>query len=243
MSNVLLVGKDLPDSLDFAETLANTGRKVFTTEKLNAETSNFDSANIFKCTWNRNSAISSRALIINAEAKIPPVDEYVIYFDSVYYNSKFSLDRTEDLSPAIDCAISSYQFFVNELLFRLEQKKDPATIVFLVKTAPSKAELIKNPNKTPNTHGSTNIVSAAQSAFISFAENIATLVSDKNYLSVLLGQCTIQNELYNNEKGIAQWVCQSIDTIKSQKKHQNVKQALTWVKAGGKVPTGFLLFK
>ena len=243
MSNVLFVGKDLPDCLDFAEALAKTGRKVFTTEKLNAETSNFDSANIFKCTWNRSSAISSRALIINAEAKLQPVDEYIVYFDSVYYNAKFNFDRTEDLSQAIDSTISSYQFFINELLFRLEQKKDQATIVFLVRTAPSKAELIKNPGKTPNLHGSTNIVNAAQSAFISFAENIATLVNDKPYLSVMLGQCTMQNELYNNEKEIAQWVCQSIDTIKAQKKHQNAKQALTWVKAGGKVPTGFLLFK
>ncbi len=243
MSNVLFVGKDLPDCLDFAEAMAKTGRKIFTTEKLNEETSNFDSANIFKASWNRASAVSARALIIQSEAKLQPVDEYVIYFDSEYYASKFSLDRIEDLPPAIDTMISSYQLFMNELLFRLEQKKEDVVITFFVRTAPSKAELIRNAKKTPNQHGISNIVSAAQSAFISFAENFATLVSDKNYLSVLLGQCTAQNELYNDEKQIAQWLCQSIDIIKGQKNHQNVKQALTWVKAGGKVPSGFSLFK
>mgnify|MGYP007101832641 CR=1 FL=1 len=243
MSNVLFVGKDLPDSLDFAETLSKNNRKVFVTEKLNSEVSNFDSANIFKSPWNRSSAISSRALIINAESKIQPVDEFIIYFDSYYYASKFSLDRTEDLPMAIDTCISGYQFFVNELLFRLEQKKEPSVIVFLVRTAPSKAELINNTKKNPNLRGTSNIVCAAQAAFISFAESIATLVNDKSYLSVLLSQCSTQNDLYNNEKELAEWVCQSIDTLKNQKNHQTVKQALNWVKAGAKISSGFSFFK
>jgi len=243
MSNVLLVGKDLPDSLDFAESLTKNGRKVFATEKLNSETSNFDSANIYKCPWNRSSAISSRALIINAETKFITVDEFIIYFDALYYNSKFNSDRTEDISPAIDSTISCYQFFINELLFRLEQKKEPAFITFLVRSEASKAELIRNSKKTPSAHASSNIVNAAQSAFISFAENVATIVNERNYLSVLLAQCSSQNDFYNNENQIAQWVCQSIDTIKKQKNPQSVKQALNWIKVGSKISGGFSLFK
>ena len=243
MSNVLFVGKDLPDSLDFAETLAKNNRKVFTTEKLNSETTNFESANIFKAAWNRSSAISSRALIINAEAKIPPVNEFIVYFDSYYYASKFNQDRPEEISLAIDTMITSYQLFINELLFRLEQKKDDAIITFLVRTEPSKADILKNAKKTPNQRGTSNVVNAAQSAFISFAENIATLVNDKAYLSVLLAQCNAQNELYDDEKKLAEWVCQSMDAINGQKNHQSVKQALSWVKAGGKVTGGFPFFK
>lgn len=242
MSDILFIGKDLPDSLDFSEELIKNNRKVFTIAKSETETSNFEAENIFSTTWNKSSAISSRSLLIQAETKLHELNEYLIYFDSYYFSTKFELDRTEYISSVVDSLISSYQFFINELISRLEQKKEQSIIVFLVKTYPSKYEMLHNGNKGVNIHPTSNIVNAAQQAFISLAENTSTLVGDRPYLSVLLSRCDYTNELFSNEKQIANWVAQGIDAIKGMKNHQTQKQAETWVKTGAKIPTGLSLF-
>lgn len=242
MSDILIVGKDLPDCLDFAECFVTT-RRVFCVSKEEAETSNFEAEGIFSSTWNRSSAISSRSLIIKAETKLEELNQIVIYFDSYWYAQKFELDRTEDVSTAIDTMIAGYEYFINELLLRLEQRKDPVTVVFLAKTYPSKAENLRSGNKNVNIHPTSNIVNSAQSAFISVAENVATLVGDKTYLSVLLAKCAQDNELFNSDKQLAGWIKESIASIEGFKTHQSAKQACTWIRAGGKVSAGFSLFK
>ena len=241
MGDILIVGKDLPDCLDFAEAFVTT-RKVYCVTRDETETSSFEAEGIFSSTWNRASAISSRSLLIKAETKLEELNEFVIYFDSYWYAQKFELDRTEDVSAAIDTMIAGYQYFINELLIRLEQRKDPATVVFLAKTYPSKVENLRSGNKNVNIHPTSNIVNSSQQAFISLAENVATLVSDKPYLSVLLAKCEQNNDLYNSEKHLAAWVKESLGVIEGFKNHQGVKQACTWVKAGGKVSNGFSLF-
>ena len=242
MSDILIVGKDLPDSLDFAETFVTT-RRVFCVARDEADVSSFESEGIFGSTWNHSSAISSRSLLIKAETKLENLNQFVIYFDSYWFAQKFELDRTEDVSAAIDMMISGYQYFVNELLVRLEQRKDPVTVVFLAKTYPSNVENLRSGSKNVNIHPTSNIVNAAQQAFISLAENVATLVSDKTYLSVLLAKCEQTNELYGSEKQLAAWIKESISVIEGFKTHQSVKQACSWVRAGGKVSNGFSLFK
>ena len=84
---------------------------------------------------------------------------------------------------------------------------------------------------------------SSQTSFISLAENFATLVSDRQYLQVLLAKCDNTNELFESDKQLGTWVKESITAIESFKNHQGVKQACTWVKAGGKVSNGFSLFK
>lgn len=242
MSDILIVGKDLPDSLDLAEAFVTT-RKVFSVAKDDAEATNFEAEGIFGSTWNKASAISSRSLIIKAETKLENMNQILVYFDSYYYGTKYELDRTEDVASAVDTMISSYQYFVNELLIRLEQKKDPATIVFLTKTYPSKYENLHAGNKNINIHPICNIVNAAQQAFIALAENTATLVNDKQYLSVVLAKCDHTNELFNSEKELGNWVKQCFDSVESFKNHQSVKSACTWNKAGVKISNGFSLFK
>ena len=139
--------------------------------------------------------------------------------------------------------ITGFQYFINELALRLEQRKEPVTVAFVVKTYPSKAELLHSANKNVNIHPTSNIVNAAQQAFISLAENFATLVSDRQYLSVLLAKCDHTNELFSSDKQLGNWVKESIGTIEGFKNRQSVKQACTWVKAGGKVSNAFSLFK
>ena len=242
MSDILFIGKDLPDSIDFAEGLASINRNVFTSTKDDSDAENFAAENIFSATWNRTSAISARSFLIKAETKFTDINEYILYFDSYYYSTKFELDKTEYVTAATDSLISSYQLFINELLSRLEQKKEPSVIAFMAKTYPSKYEVLHNGTKGVNIHPASNIVSAAQEAFLSLAENTSTLVGERPYLSVLLSKCDYTNELFSSEKQLASWLAQGIDSIKGMKNHQNAKQAGTWVKAGAKIPTGLSLF-
>ena len=118
MSDILFIGKDLPDSIDFAEGLASINRNVFTSTKDETEAENFAAENIFSATWNKTSAISARSFLIKAETKFPDINEYLFYFDSYYYSTKFELDKTEYVTAATDSLISSYQLFINELLYR-----------------------------------------------------------------------------------------------------------------------------
>ena len=242
MSDILIVGKDLPDCLDFAEAFVTT-RKVYCVCKDESEAEDFESEGIYASTWNRSSAISSRSLIIKAETRLEELNQIVLFFDSYYFGTRFELDRTEDVSAAVDTMIASFQYFINELLLRLEQRKDPVTVVFLAKTYPSKAENLRSGNKNVNIHPTSNIVNSAQEAFIALAENFATLVGDKQYLSVLLAKCEQTNELYNSDKQLAAWVKECLGTIEGFKTHQGAKQACTWVRAGGKISNGFSLFK
>ncbi|MBS7294647.1 MAG: hypothetical protein SOW31_09970 [Treponema sp.] len=242
MSDILLAGKDLPDCLEFAEGLLNSN-KVFTCAKKDLDLSPFESEGIYSCQWNRSSAISSRSFIIKAETTMQELDQYVIYFDSMFFASKFELDKTENVSVALDTMFASYQFFVNELLLRLEQKKDPAVVSFVLRSYPSKFETLHSSNKSVNLVPSSNIVNAAQCAFVSLAENISTLVADKPYMSVVLVNCEPANEMYNDEKALGTWVSQTMDSVRKQKSHQSVKQASTWLKPGTKVSTGFSFFR
>ena len=242
MSDILLAGKDLPDCLEFAEGLLNSN-KVFTCAKKDLDLSPFESEGIYSCQWNRSSAISSRSFIIKAETTMQELNQYVIYFDSMFFASKFELDKTENVSVALDTMFASYQFFVNELLLRLEQKKDPAVVSFVLRSYPSKFETLHSSNKSVNLVPSSNIVNAAQCAFVSLAENISTLVADKPYMSVVLVNCEPANEMYNDEKALGTWVSQTMDSVRKQKSHQSVKQASTWLKPGTKVSTGFSFFR
>ena len=111
---------------------------------------------------------------------------------------------------------------------------------FLVKEAPSKYEAASQ--KSVSSAVST-VVSVAQAAFEKIAENFSVNVTDRNYLSVILAKILPNNELYKNDKGIAQWTVSSFEAVAAMKNHQNVKQAGTWNKVGSKIQTGFSLFK
>ena len=114
MSNTLLIGKDLPDGLGFAEVLADSGRSVFGTAKSEADAAKFESEKIYATTWNKASAVSAHSVIIQAETKLESFDEVVFYFDAASFCTQFELDRTEDLSNGIDSMVSSVR---KKLLF------------------------------------------------------------------------------------------------------------------------------
>ena len=241
MSNTLLIGKDLPDSLGFAEVLADSGRSVFGTAKSEADAAKFESEKIYATTWNKASAVSAHSVIIQAETKLESFDEVVFYFDATNFCTQCELDRTEDLSNGIDSMISSFLYASTELIKRLDQRKEKASVLFLIKEYPSKYEMLSS--KTAGLVPASTVVSAAQAAFCAIAENFATNVADRDYLSVVRAKCGFTNEFYKNEDGIADWVVSVLNTVKTLKNPQTVKQACNWNKVGGKLSTGFSLFK
>ncbi len=241
MSNTRLIGKDLPDGLEFAEAMADSGRALFTIAKSEAEGAKFESEKIFTSTWNKSSAVSAHSVIIKAETRLETFDEVVFYFDAGFFCTQFELDRTEDISNAVDTMINSFLFSATELIKRIDQRKEKITVAFVVKEYPSKFEMVSS--KTAGIVPASGIVSAAQAAFCALAENFSTYVAERNYLSVLLAKCSFNNELYKNEDGIADWLVVALDSIKTMKNPQTLKQACNWNKAGGKVSTGFTLFR
>lgn len=241
MANILFIGKDLPDGLEIAESLSRSGRKVFCVSKNEAEIANFEAENISSATWNRTSAISALSLIIKAETKLENVDEALFYFDANYFATKFESDKTEEIANAVNIMISGYFYMISELLKRIDQKKEKIAVAFLVKEYPSKFESCFS--KSLAIVPASSVVSAAQAAFVSAAENFSALVSDKNFLSVLLAKCPTGNEFYKNEKFIGEWIASSLDAIKSSKNRQTFKQSGSWNKVGGKISAGFSLFK
>ena len=241
MANTLLIGKDLPDGLAFAEAMADSGRSVFGVAKSEADAAKFDSEKIYATTWNKSSAVSAHSVIIKAETKLEALDEVVFYFDASTFCSQFELDRTEDLSNGIDTMIGGFIFSATELLKRIDQRKEKISVLFLIKEYPSKYDMLSS--KTAGIVPASTLVSAAQAAFCSMAENFSTNVADRDYLSVILSKCAYSNELYKNEDAIADWVVSAFDSIKAMKNPQTVKQATTWNKVGAKVATGFALFR
>ena len=241
MSKTLIIGKDLPDSLEFCESIAASGRTVFSIAKSEAEASNFESENIFCTTWNKSSAVSAHTVLIKAETKLEGMDEIIFYFDTNYFCSKYELDKSEEIASAVDMMINGYLYATTELLKRIDQKKEKILVSFLLKEYPSKLETLSSKNgiSVP----ASGIVSAAQAAFISIAESFSTCVSDRSYLSVLLAKCTQANEIYKNEKLIGDWLATSMVSVEAMKNPQTAKQASTWNKVGSKVQTGFSLFK
>lgn len=237
MSNILFIGKDLPDGLEIAETFSQSGRNVYTVAKSESDSTNFDSEKIFGTLWNKSSAVSAHSLIIKAETKLDTIDEVLFYFDSSYFCSKFELDKTEEIANAVDQMINSFLYSTSELLKRIDQRKEKILVTFLVKEHPSKLEVANSKNNI--TLPSSAIVSAAQQLFISLAESFSTNVAERSYLSVLLANCNSSNELYKNEKDIATWLMASMESIENQKNPQTLKHATTWNKVGSKVDSIF----
>ena len=241
MSNTLFIGKDLPDSLDFAEGRADSGRLVFGIAKSEADAAKFESEKIFSTTWNKSSAVSAHSVIIQAETKLEALDEVVFYFDASHFCSQFELDRTEDIANGLDTMISGFIYTTTELLKRIEQRKEKISVLFLIKEYPSKYDMLTS--KISGIVPASSLVSVAQAAFCALAESFSTNVGDHEYLSVVLAKCAYSNEMYKNEDGIADWVVSALNTVKTMKNPQTTKQAATWNKVGAKLATGFALFR
>lgn len=243
MYNILLVGKELPDSLNFCEALKANDNKIYTSAKSEADAVKIDADNITASTWNKSSAVSAHSFLIKAETNLENITHVIFYYDSPYLCSKFELDKTDELSQAVDQLINSYLYTAGELIKRIDQKQDPVCVSFIARTYPSKYEIATAGNKTSNILPASSIVSVGEAAFTTLAQNFSTYVADRDYLSVILAKCPYNNELYKNDKQLAQWILESFDSLAQLKHKQSVKQATVWNKVGSKLSAGFPFFK
>lgn len=243
MYNILLIGKELPDSLDFCEALKASDNKIYTSARSEAEAMQFEAEDITASTWNKSSAVSAHSFLIKAETKLEKISHVIFYYDAAYLCSKFELDKTDELSLAVDQLINSYLYTSGELIKRIDQKKDDICVSFIVRTYPSKYEQATSGNKTPGILPASSIVSIGEAAFTTLAQNFSTYVSDRDYLSVMLAKCPYNNEMFKNDKQLAQWILESFDTLSQSKHKQTFKQASVWNKAGTKVSSSFPFFK
>ena len=237
----MIAGKDFPDSEDFAEKLA-LGEFSVTAAGLLSGEENSGNSGITAVSWNRDSAISARSLIIQAETNNGFTENYILYFDASYFTSKYSSCTSDICARACDSMILGFQYLTLEILTRIEQHKSPAKLIFLLKTHPTFNEVIhssalKKMNLTP----ANPIVAAAEAAFATFAENIAAKEIENEYASIVLVSGDQTNEVCKNDGTLASWLKDYINALDQLKK--GVPKSSSWVKAGAKAPSGFALFR
>ncbi len=237
MANVLILGKDLPESTDFIKSFELNAHKIFTPVKTGSIV-NMDNDNIITCNWNKASAISTKAMLIQAESRLENLDKIIIYFDACHFAENFQNDRVDELTAAMENMIYGYQYLIGELLTRFRQKAPDCQILFLLQTVPSKATLSKNPGAVPCNLS----VAAAQKAFEALAENAAYSFYDLNSVTPIIAVCDPSNSLYRQDHGLGEWALTFTDTVSQMKNRPTLKQCTSWIKAGSK-SLGLSIFK
>ena len=96
---------------------------------------------------------------------------------------------------------------------------------------------LKKMNITP----SNPIVSAAEAAFATFAENFAAQELNSEDVSVLLITGDQQNETMADDLNLGSWLKDYINSLDQLKK--GIPKSTNWIKAGAKASGGFSLFK
>ena len=237
--NIFIAGKEPPEVNEFAD--------VFSMDKYNVSVANDDenknalsSPDVKVVQWNKGSSISARATVIQAETEIGTIDNAILYFDAPLFASHFTSLSAETLAPACDAMILGFQYLTFELMKRIQQRKANARIVFLLKTTPSFAEVLRNPSlKKAGSEPANAIVAASEAAFANFAENIAATISKTDYVSVLLVAGDDHSDTMRRDSTLAHWLKDYILAIDEKK--VDVKAA-KWIKAGEKPSMGFRFF-
>ena len=227
MAKFLLIGKDIPEGYDFAKGLAGSENEIFCAESDSNTDSGDYNDRIYTASWNKASAISAHSLLIKAETKLETIENVIFYFDADYLSTRFLDNSTDEISTAIDTMTTSFLYITSELLRRAEQKRNKLCAAFIVKNL-----------KPEQTSG---IVKIAEAAFCQLAENFAQNVGERDYLRVFLAKSSGATEAVAEEQALGEWAAKALSEIAEKK--QSVKQAAAWIKAGGKVGSGFPFFK
>lgn len=240
MANILLVGKDLPESTNLVRGLELQGHTIFSSANPESEI-NIESPNIFSYSWKRASTISAKTLLIQAETKLSTIDYVIIVFDAQHYGSRFDADRLEDCTPAIEEMVSGYMYFCQTLLNRLAQKQNKTVVSFYLKAASGRRE--SSLQKTPGVNPVTNSVAIAQNAFIALAENYAVSFYQLPHVYTFLASSDSSNELFNNEKETGIWFSNYYVALEDLKNRPDMKHSVSWIKTGSKMPSSFPFFR
>lgn len=241
--NVLIAGKDLPACADFASSLVLGGNNVALASSAESG-SDYIPEGLSVIEWNKGSSVSARSVVLQAETKNGFCDDFIFYFDSAFFASKFKNFSNEICAQACDEMITSFQYLTIEALNRIQQHKTKSRLVFILKSQPSCRDTALSPNlKSIVENPSSPLVAAAEAAFANFAENVAVLSAADENLHVLLVSGDEGNEVMQKDSVFASWLNSYIDSCDNLKNKPGLKVAVNWVKAGAKNPGGFALFK
>lgn len=249
---VFIAGKEIPSGNEFAASFVNHKRKVaITSEYSKGSEEMFNQPNgLIPVTWNRNSALSTRAMILGVFNNFSNIDEIVLIFDENFFAKKFELtSQNSDTEKILDEAISSYHYLTAELISRITKinerspLKNPVKIVFLHKENFSLCDLVLDSKSTERIYSSP-LVSAASAAFCAFAENTAASLSQTNIFLPMLVSCELDNDYLNRDGSLAGWLCDYMNALDTLKTPLSAKDKITWIRAGSKKPgSGFSLFR
>jgi len=254
----LVAGKDMPACTKFADSLAQSGRRVVAcgdqddssndSETTERQQKLMDMASgVSTVQWNRGSPISARTLILNAESIFETLDEVVLYFDEEMYASKANQVDIQECSRGSSEMVLSYQYLTLEALNRFKSRKseeNPGTLIYLLKEGPSAADAVRAPSLRNGAYSiASPVVAAAATSFMAFAENIAAIYGDLPYLNVLMVRGDKSMDTVANESSLAKWLAYYADSYFEQKAKKNVKSTLNWIRPGTKLQnSGFSLF-
>lgn len=239
----MIAGKELPACADFAEGLALAGHSVVVAGGMDAEKT-VSASGVSVAPWNKSSSIAARSLIIQAETAAGFIDDAILYFDAPLFASQY-LSFSVDCCPrALDAMVVCYQYLSIEFLNRIAQHKTASRIVYILKTCPTPADVLRSSGGRKLPPASvTPIVCAAEAAFAAFAESVAALNADNEYVSVLLISGDGQNETMKKDSALAAWLRDYLDASDALRGKGGARNSAAWIKAGAKVPGTFALFR
>lgn len=241
--NMMIAGKNFPDVVEFAESLSLSGNGVCVAASP-VENTGLSSKEIGVLSWNKGSALAARSVVIQAETRLGSIDDYILYFDTASFSKEFDSLRPDVCSQATDSMTLGYQYLTMEILSRIQQKKKDSKLIFVLKTCPSEKDAILNPSVRNSSPAVCNpIVAAAEASFATFAETIAAMYGEKENISVLLITGDENNEVIQKDNGFASWLIGYLEAYKQLKHKPNIKNTVSWIRAGAKNPGGFSLFK
>lgn len=242
MANTLLIaGKELPAVNDFAGALSLAGYNVAITAQAQPrqgqEGGAKKSGSLLTIPWNRASAISARSVLLQAENEFEEVDTVVLYFDGAVYAPQFTALSPEECSRSLDVMSSGYQHLAIECATRFEQKRLSGRMIFICRTHPTVADVVRGSGSASVVCPCGPFVAAAAASFKAFAENIAAFIGDRPNTDVYLVSCDdMRSEVYNKDSMLALWLNEYLTMTAGRvardkgKRHTSVQ----WVKAGSK---------
>ncbi len=227
----LIAGKEYPLCENFAHFLEKNGVKVMVTgaqDSAQSQLSHF--------LWNRSSAISARSLVLETETLLGQTDTAFVIFDTEQYLDSFSKMTMNEISKAIDSLFAGYFHLTMELITRFA-KLGKGNICFLLKRYPSLVEMHKNPKKL-DLAPAHPLLSAAESSFVTFVENIAV-----KYAQTKIGmQLVDYSDVDNEQENLYPWLIDYLEKA-FEKPEISAKNAAKWITPGAKYSSSWSLFK
>jgi hypothetical protein len=218
--NIILAGKEYSKNSDLEKIAQTLELNPFVTTQF------FEEANTkiisTNTTWNRSSPISAHSVIINAENYFGQIDGAVLFFDSLAYDKIFVHNTLDEFTRATDELILGYNYLTLELLRRFSEHKQ-GKLFFVLQSQETQADALKNPSKQQMPQQSLGLVtSMAQSAFKSFAENVAAFNFNPNGNFVYLLEAS--SEI--SEEEIISWIATKMN--EDLPVYKNPKNAVIW---------------